>query len=226
MRTLAIGDIHGCLTALDTLLGFIQLKSDDHLIFLGDYIDRGPDSKGVLDRMIQLRLTGQVVTLRGNHELMMLGANEHRAALRSWLYCGGQEALDSYSTFEHQATLKDIPSAHWHFLRQGCLDWYETDTHIFVHANLHYDLPMEHQETSYLQWEFLNPQMFKPHFSGKTMICGHSEQRNGRPLVIPGAVGIDTYAYGDGWLTCLDVATGEYWQTNELGETRMGTLEG
>jgi serine/threonine protein phosphatase 1 len=225
MRTLAIGDVHGCLTALDTLLGVVNLKSDDHLIFLGDYIDRGPDSKGVLDRVIRLRLTGQVETLRGNHELMMLAANEDRTALRSWLYCGGQEALDSYSTPEREATVRDVPTAHWHFMRQNCLDWYETDTHIFVHANLKHDWPTNRQESTFLQWEFLDPQWFKPHCSGKTMVCGHSEQRNGRPLVIPGAIGIDTWAYGGGWLTCLHVETGDYWQANEAGEIRTGRLE-
>lgn len=224
MRTLAIGDVHGCLTALDTLLGFIALKSDDHLIFLGDYIDRGPDSKGVLDRVIQLRLTGQVETLRGNHELMLLGAAEDPTGLRFWKYCGGQEALDSYSTLGQEPTLKDIPAAHWHFVRQNCLDWYETDTHIFVHANAKCDWPMNRQESQYLHWEFLDPAKFQPHFTGKTVVCGHSEQRSGKPLVIRGAVGIDTWAYGGGWLTCLDVDAGHYWQANELGDTRTGRL--
>ncbi len=225
MRTLAIGDVHGCLTALDTLLGFIQMKPDDRLIFLGDYIDRGPDSKGVLDRVIQLRLTGQVETLRGNHELMMLAAAEDATGLRFWKYCGGQEALDSYAELGREATIKDIPSAHWHFIRQNCLDWYETDTHLFVHANAKHDWPMNRQESQYLQWEFLDPEKFKPHYSGKTVICGHSEQRTGKPLVIPGAVGIDTWAYGGGWLTCLNVDSDDYWQANELGETRTGRLD-
>ena len=60
--------------------------------------------------------------------------------------------------------------------------------------------------------------------SGKTLVCGHSEQRSGVPLVIPGAIGIDTWCYGGGWLTCLDVETGHYWQANEVGETREGDI--
>ena len=91
-RTLAIGDIHGCLTALDTLLGFVQPTPSDQLIFLGDYVDRGPDSKGVLDRLIELQRTGRVVCLRGNHEIMMLGAREGRDDFRFWLAFGGMEA--------------------------------------------------------------------------------------------------------------------------------------
>ena len=96
-RILAIGDIHGCLTALDTLLGFVQPTPDDQLIFLGDYIDRGPDSKGVLDRLIELKQTRQIVCLRGNHEVMMLAGREGRDDFRFWMSFGGMEALGSYA---------------------------------------------------------------------------------------------------------------------------------
>src|SRR5438128_6850305 len=77
-RTLAIGDIHGCLTALDTLLGFVRPTPEDRLIFLGDYIDRGPDSKGVLNRLIELKRIRRFICLRGNHEIMMLAGREGR----------------------------------------------------------------------------------------------------------------------------------------------------
>lgn len=224
MRTLAIGDIHGCAMALDTLLQLVNLKPTDQLIFLGDYIDRGPNSKGVLDRLIQLRLTGQVTTLRGNHELMMLAALESRANSQFWLHCGGREALESYDFPDRNATLNDIPTKHLHFIRQNCVDWYETDTHIFVHANVQHDWPMEAQESRMLHWETFDPDTFKPHITGKTMVCGHTEQRNGVPLAIPGAVCIDTWAYADGWLTCLNVDTGHYYQANDFGETREGDL--
>ena len=72
MRTLAIGDIHGCLTALKALLDFVAPAPDDRLITLGDYVDRGPDSHGVLDLMIDLHTQGRVIALRGNHEEMMI----------------------------------------------------------------------------------------------------------------------------------------------------------
>jgi serine/threonine protein phosphatase 1 len=221
-RTLAIGDVHGCLTALDTLLGFVQPRPDDQLVLLGDYIDRGPDSKGVLDRLIGLKRSRDVVCLRGNHEIMMLGAAQGGDDYRFWVACGGAAAMESYAGPDGVATIDDIPGTHWHFLRQACVDWYETDTHIFVHANLHPDKPLAGQITDWLHWQPVSKVWHRPHASGKTMVCGHSEQRDGVPLRLVQAVCIDTWAYGDGWLTCLDVETGEYWQANELGQTRVG----
>jgi hypothetical protein len=71
-----------------------------------------------------------------------------------------------------------------------------------------------------LYWETLDAARWCPHKSGKTMICGHSAQRSGRPLVLDRAICIDTWVYGDGWLTCLDTQLEVYWQANERGETR------
>ena len=224
-RLLSIGDIHGCLTALDTLLGFVRPMAADQLVFLGDYIDRGPDSKGVLDRLIDLRRTFDLVCLRGNHELMMLAAATNWDGYQMWRACGGAEALESYAGPDGVGTLEDIPDAHWNLLEGRCVDWYEADSHIFVHANLHPGLALKDQPTDWLHWQGLSPAAHRPHDSGKTMVCGHTQQRSGRPLVLDRAVCIDTWAYGDGWLTCLDVATGEYWQANELGQTRVGRVQ-
>jgi serine/threonine protein phosphatase 1 len=223
-RVLAIGDIHGCLTALDTVLGFICPGPADQLVFLGDYIDRGPDSKGVLDRLIELGRRIDVVYLRGNHEVMMLGAATGWDNFRFWRACGGAEALESYAGIDGAGTLDDIPDSHWRFIGSRCVDWYETDTHVFVHANLHPELPLTEQTDDWLHWQVISPVLHRPHLSCKTMICGHSEQRDGRPLVLDRAVCVDTWAYGDGWLTCLDVGTGEYWQADELGRTRQGRI--
>jgi serine/threonine protein phosphatase 1 len=224
-RLLAIGDVHGCLTALDTLLGFVRPRPTDQLVFLGDYVDRGPDSKGVLGRLIELRRSRDVVCLRGNHEIMMLGARLGWDDYRFWAACGGAEAMESYAGPDGVATLEDIPESHWHFLERGCVDWYETDRHIFVHANLHPDKALNEQITEWIHWQPLSKEWHRPHGSGKTMICGHTEQRTGLPLRLFRAVCIDTWAYGDGWLTCLDVETGEYWQANEFGQTRVGRVE-
>ncbi|HVK13901.1 MAG TPA: metallophosphoesterase family protein [Gemmataceae bacterium] len=224
-RTLAIGDVHGCLMALDTLLGFVQPAADDTLIFLGDYVDRGPDSKGVLDRLIELHAAGNVVCLRGNHEVMMLGALGGRDDYLFWLRVGGMEAMDSYRTEGSDVTLDDIPHEHWVFLRQTIMDFHETETHVYVHANLHPDLSPADQPTDWLHWQAIAREWHRPHGSGKTMICGHTHQKSGLPLVLERAVCIDTWAYGDGWLTCLDVGSGEYWQATDLGETRSGRLD-
>ena len=208
---------------LDTLLGFVQPSAADQLIFLGDYVDRGPDSKGVLDRLIALKANGNAICLRGNHEIMMNGARGGWQDLRFWTSCGGMEALDSYAVEGQGVTLESIPYEHWRFLER-LQNWHETDTHIFVHANLRPDFPVDQQSGEWLHWNALNPHMHRPHVSGKTMICGHTQQREGVPLKLMNAICIDTWAYGDGWLTCLDVESGEYWQANEFGHTRSSGL--
>ena len=225
MRVLAVGDIHGCRKALDHLLAVVDPKPGDTIVTLGDYVDRGPDSRGVIEKLIELHVAGQLVALRGNHEIMMLHANETGwDEIRFWLTCGGVETLESYVSAGRTPSFDDIPATHWHFIRHTCIDWYETENHFFVHANVHPDLPLNQQTTTHLHWAALTPQAYVPHCSGKVMVCGHTEQRSGRPLDLGTAVCIDTWAYGGGWLTCLDVTTGDYWQANELGDTREGTL--
>ena len=225
MRTLAIGDIHGCRTALDHLLAFVKPLPGETIVSLGDYVDRGPDSKGVIDKLIEMHVAGQLIPLRGNHEFMMLGSKKGGGdSIRFWLACGGAPTLESYVSPGQYATHEDIPATHWHFIKHTCDDWYETDTHIFVHANLHPERPLGEQTTEHLHWEALTALSHRPHVSGKVMICGHTEQRSGRPLVLERAVCIDTWAYGGGWLTCLDVTSGDYWQANELGERRTGNI--
>ena len=222
MRTIAIGDIHGCAKALDTLLAALTLTARDELNFLGDYVDRGPDSKGVLDRLIQLNLGRQATFLRGNHEVMMLAAQDGVDSLRFWLQHGGQAALYSYGP---SAVVNDIPDHHWHFLRSTCIDALETDHHLFVHANLEFDKPLNEQTLDWLQWTPLIPKKHRPHCSGKTMICGHTQQTSGLPLRLEQAICIDTRAYANGWLTALNVESGQYWQSNQQGEVREGMLQ-
>src|ERR1700724_3741155 len=95
-RTIAVGDVHGCSTALASLIEAIQPTALDTLVFLGDYIDRGPDSRGVLEQVIALGERCTVVPLLGNHEEMLLAALEGQSELRYWLKFGGTEALASY----------------------------------------------------------------------------------------------------------------------------------
>jgi serine/threonine protein phosphatase 1 len=225
MRILAIGDIHGCLRALDALLEEVDPQPDDLVVMLGDYVDRGPDSKGVLDRLLALKDHCRCLTLKGNHELMMLEARDDLAHFREWIDSGGKQTLASYQANGEFGTFAEaIPARHWRFLEDECLQYHETATHLFVHANLSSDLSLADQPDYMLYWETLEPSTWRPHESGKTMICGHSAQRSGRPLVLDQAVCIDTRVYGNGWLTCLDVDSEVYWQANERGETRMGTL--
>jgi len=222
MRVLAIGDIHGCRGALDDILKWVQPTPDDLVITLGDYVDRGPDSRGVLNRLIELKQSGMnLICLRGNHEVMMVNARYGgRDDRKLWLEVGGVQALKSYGG---TGRLEDIPREHWDFLRNNLLNYYETEHHIFVHATVHCDLDMDEQPDYMLHWEFLRDSMC--HKSGKTVICGHTSQKSGVPKVVPGAVCIDTFAHGSGWLTCLDAINGRYWQTDMLGRRREGHIE-
>ena len=223
MRTLAIGDIHGCLTALKTLADFVPFKDDDHLITLGDYVDRGPNSNGVIEWLIHRESSSQLTVLRGNHEVMMLAGRHDERAREQWLYVGGQEALQSYDHLGDGGSIADVPDAHWDFMERT-KPYFENDLNIFVHANLYPDTHLDEQPDNVLYWEGFN--WNTRHFSGKVMICGHSSQRSGLPLVFDDSLCIDTRVYGaDGWLTCLNPETGQYWQANERGETRGGRVD-
>ena len=120
--------------------------------------------------------------------------------------------------------VEHVPATHLHFIKHTCVDWYEMETHFFVHANVHPDLPLAEQKTAHLHWESFGVNWHRAHCSGKIMVCGHTQQRSGVPLNLGSAVCIDTAAYAGGWLTCLDVTTGDFWQANELGQTRRGTI--
>jgi serine/threonine protein phosphatase 1 len=223
MRVLAIGDIHGCSKALNHLLAAIGPRKSDLIITLGDYVDRGPDSAGVIERLIRLREKHRLICLRGNHEQLMLHARLGRDRLIEWSHGDVNTTLASYALPGVQPTLDHVPAAHWDFLENGCVDWHETDTHLFVHAGLDPGLPMTEQPDFVLRWQrFSDPQ---PHASGKVMVCGHTAQKNGSPLNIGHAICIDTGACRKGWLTCLEATTGYVWQTTETGQFRSGWLD-
>ncbi|QDU57069.1 metallophosphoesterase family protein [Aeoliella mucimassa] len=214
MRTLAVGDIHGCYQALTTLESFAQFETTDRIVTLGDYIDRGPDSRLVIDWLIEYDQRGQLVPLRGNHELILFAARTSPVHFRDWLVCGGDTVLTSYGI----ETLDDLPEEHWQFLSTRLRAYYELPTHFFVHATAYHDRPLAEQPDYMLYWERFDAP--EPHQSGRTMVCGHTAQRSGVPLDVGHAVCIDTCAYGGGWLTCLDIASGWCWQANEAGKTR------
>jgi serine/threonine protein phosphatase 1 len=217
-RTIAIGDIHGCSAALAALIDAIAPRTDDVLVTLGDYINRGPDSRGVLDLLIGLERRCRLVPLLGNHDEMLLDVRSGKYSFDWLLDIGGTTTLDSYGPGRD---LDLIPGDHYAFLK-GCLDFHETDTHIFVHANYFPDIPMCEQDVGTLRWESLRDMTPGPHESGKTVIVGHTSQKSGEILDLGHLVCIDTYCHGGGWLTALDVDTSEVWQANRQGERRAG----
>lgn len=211
--TLTIGDIHGCLTALETLLDRVQPSSEDLIITLGDYIDRGPNSAGVIDRLLKLKESHHYLHLMGNHEIQLIRALEaphHQERFLSDL-CGGKTTLENYG-----GKFEGIPKSHWNFIRNAKL-YHETESHIFVHAGVNPDLPLEKQNAETLYYQRFN--QAKPHQSGKPYICGHTIQGD-LPTHLGFAVCLDTCAYGGGWLTALDTDSGRCWQSNESGDFR------
>lgn len=219
-RTIAIGDIHGCATALEHLLHRLRLNSQDHVIVLGDVVDRGPDSCGVVQQLIRLAQRHCVSFLLGNHEQMLLEAIEGRMPRQQWLGFGGSETLDSY---RNGAATNVIPDEHIDFIR-GWGDYYETDSHFFAHGNYRPDLDLADQPWDELRWISLAAYTPPPHRSGKTAILGHTSNKQAEVVNLGHLVCIDTYCHGGGWLTALDVTTGRLWQANQQGVVRTEEL--
>lgn len=221
MRILAIGDIHGCYDALLALAAFVPFRDDDTIITLGDHIDRGPDSKRVLDWLIRrhAQFPDHTISLIGNHELMALRARHSRQDLYLWQHVGGEECLGSYGA----RSLADVPASHWQFMEHTCKPYHEVGNCICVHAGLYPEMPLDQQPEIMLQWEaFRDP---APHISGKVWVCGHTPQHESRINDKGFAICIDTACYKGGHLTCLDLVSGEWWQADQNGETQKGWLE-
>jgi serine/threonine protein phosphatase 1 len=223
-RIIAIGDIHGCSKALATLLEAIQPTELDTLVFLGDYIDRGPDSQGVVEQVIALGKRCNVVPLLGNHEEMLLAVLEGgKSEIRFWMTFGGLAALTSYGwrggpDLHRDDVRRLIPGEHVEFVK-SCRDYFETVRHIFVHAYYDPYLPLHQQKWGGLRWASLPP-VPERHCSGKVAIVGHTPQRSGDILDLGYLKCIDTLAHAGGWLTGLGVNTGRVWQANEAGVVR------
>ena len=214
-RTFAIGDIHGCDSALERILELLQLTQEDRLIVLGDVVDRGPNSARVLDVLVQLRGHCDLIFIMGNHEQMMLDALENGLPGSMWMMHGGEPTLASYG-----GLVENIPRDHLDLMANS-VEYFETESDIFVHANLEPGVPMNAQTEMNLRWTHLSGRE-TPHPSGKRVICGHTPQPNGLPSIRDGWVCIDTYAYGGMFLTAIDVESNEIFQANQVGQTRKG----
>ncbi|GAB6164373.1 metallophosphoesterase family protein [Thermostilla marina] len=215
-RVIAVGDIHGYSEALRGLLEAIDPRPDDTIVTLGDYVDRGPDSAGVIDILIELSRKCRLVPILGNHDQMFLDVIEVDSPrmLREWLSYGGFATLRSMG-IDHP---EDTPRRYRVFLNR-CVDYYEIESHFFIHANYVHDQPLKRLSVWVMRWESLRQRVPGPHFSGKTAIVGHTAQKNGRVLDLGYLKCIDTYLYGGGRLTALDVHRNHLWQTDAAGTT-------
>lgn len=183
MGLIAIGDVHGCARTLEALLQQLDIQTDDHLVFVGDYIDRGPDSRAVIDILIDLRQRTRCTFLRGNHEAMLLAYLDH-GEFDLWRSNGGMHTLASYGAADGSG----IPDEHVEFIRKTEL-FFETPDFLIVHAGLRPEYTVErnlqlanedvflwergHLDAPRLNWE-------------KTVVCGHTpvhEPRNAERLI-------------------------------------------
>ena len=145
MKSYAIGDIHGCNRTFLALLRLLGLQPGDKLILLGDLIDRGPDSKGVVDTVWDLQSRGiEVICLRGNHEQMLLQARSGPEALAYWDSAGGRQTLESFGA----KNLDGIPQVYLDFFAEMPF-WHETKGYLCVHGGVDFsqDDPFASPET-------------------------------------------------------------------------------
>ncbi|NBR05062.1 MAG: serine/threonine protein phosphatase [Planctomycetes bacterium] len=218
-RLLVIGDIHGFLTPLNLLLDHLKPDLDDTLVTLGDYIDRGPDSKNVLLKLIQLKTLTNLRMLIGNHDLMFLESIHFKRFNTDWLLYGGLQTLESFGVDLANPDFQLFDANIIDFLKSEGSRYWEDEKHIFVHAGVDPLLPLDQQTDKLLFWDKLAPD-FRGHYSGKKVVCGHTRQISGQPLNLGHLLCLDTNVYSGGWLTCCDLNTMDFWQANALGEFR------
>jgi len=201
-KIFAIGDIHGCANKLYALMEKIPIDyANDKLVFIGDYIDRGPQSVEVVTYLVDLkRHHPDIIFLKGNHEDMLQNYLQGTDRL-TYLYNGGQHTLDSYLNQPNNSESSPIPSDHLEFYNSLVL-YHETEDYIFVHAGLRESVPLEKQDPEDLLW-IREDFIYSNSKFGKWVIFGHSPFSE--PLVLPNKIGIDTGAVYGNLLTCVQL---------------------
>jgi serine/threonine protein phosphatase 1 len=207
-RLFAIGDIHGCPGELGALLESLPLAAGDTVCFVGDYIDRGRDSKGVIDLLLQARTAGDArwVFLKGNHEDMCLAyLGRHGSWGESWMVNGGAAAVRSYGVdarSEPAVVEGAMPETHLAFF-EGLERSFRWGDYLLVHAGIRPGVPWDQQTDDDLFWireEFV----LHPHGLPETIVFGHTPARV--PYVdLPYKIGIDTGLVYGGMLTALEL---------------------
>lgn len=201
-KIFAIGDIHGHLDKLVALIDKISVDFEhDRLIFLGDYVDRGPNSYGVVEYLIELKKKcSRCVFLKGNHEYML---EKYLVDGDSFTYMlnGGRQTIESYLKHTPTASETLIPARHRAFF-DSLLMYFETEDYIFVHAGLRPKIPLEKQSVQDMLWiryDFIE----SAYNHGKKIVFGHTPISS--PKIEPNKISLDTgVAYG-GRLTCVQL---------------------
>ena len=206
-RHFVIGDIHGHYRALQSLLDTLQPQTEDRFTFLGDYVDRGPNSKDVLDAIMSLPCS--VDALMGNHEAMLLASLTDTEAERHWLHYGGSSTLDSFGV----SKVQNIPKEYLSWMAELPYSL-ETDAAIFVHASVDPTLPLPLQTPEQLMWRHNKEPIH--HYSGKRIYCGHTP--HDYPAITPYWICLDTGIGSGGLLSCLEIQSCTLAQADRLGQ--------
>jgi len=199
-RTYALSDIHGCLSKLEGLTAQCRADGGDtaKFIFLGDYIDRGPDSRGVLEFVMEMQrhAPDRVICLAGNHEDMALSAIADPGEADHWIARnGGDKMLHSYGVTEPS----ELPGDHVAWLR--ALDTHHDDgRRFFVHAGIDPSRPLDRQIRRDMLW-MREPFLSDTRDYGRFIVHGHTPQKSGQPDLRVNRVNIDTAAVLGGPLT-------------------------
>jgi serine/threonine protein phosphatase 1 len=196
----AIADIHGC---LDKLTELVRRCNDDaagrsmRFVFLGDYVDRGPDSRGVIQFLLDLQQshTGRDIFLKGNHEDLLVAAVDSDYFEERWLSNGGSETLESYGL----RSAAEIPEGHVNWLRRLPL-FFDDGQRFFVHAGVHPDRPLDRQDDDDLLW-IRKPFLTSEKNYGRLIVHGHTPVKDGQPDLRTNRLNLDTGAVFGGPLT-------------------------
>ncbi len=193
----AIGDIHGCIKAVEKLLKNVSPKEDDTVIFLGDYIDRGTDSRRVIEFLLRFSETHKKsIFIKGNHEWMFERFYERRQPedWELWEYNGAKKTLESYGGIDK------IPISHVNFLERTKY-YHIKNKYLFVHGGVKPNVKLKDQKSEDMIWirdEFIYSQ--NP-LDGYTIVFGHTPMN--KPLISSDKIGIDTGCVYGGHLTCI-----------------------
>jgi serine/threonine protein phosphatase 1 len=181
-----VGDIHGRLDRLDRVL--LQLPEERTLVFVGDYVDRGPSSRGVVQRLLRLERQRPCVLLCGNHEQMMLDAlsDAYPGAILDWLRNGGDATCRSYGVTDPHRLKEVLPEEHRRLLDRLREHW-EREEYVFVHAGISPDGPEATDRETKLWMRIPPDQAFG---YGKLVVCGHTPYLE--PVCGPDWINIDT----------------------------------
>jgi serine/threonine protein phosphatase 1 len=214
-RLFAIGDVHGCADELAAMLKAIAPAAGDTVVFVGDYVDRGPASRDVIELALDLEKGhAETVFLKGNHEDMMLSFLGLPGRYgESFLFNGGIATMESYGLGEEDVAraIHHIPKHHLDFYQRLAVNYYRPP-YLFVHAGISPMLQLEEQQTEDMLWirqEFI----FNPHKLDATVVFGHTPMR-GVMIDLPYKLGIDTGLVYGGKLTCVEFHEGTLYQVD------------